>query len=240
MNPIRNVVTMLQKMQKKVEAEGEKEKELYEKFMCYCKSGNGDLSASISTAEDKIPAVSSNIEASEGKLAQAKEDLQGAQADRSAAKEAMAKATAIREKEHKAYAKEKATLDADLEALKGAIFAIEKGMSGGFLQTRSASVLRRLVASADLDEPERDEVMAFLGGEHVQGYVPKSTEITGILKQIKDEMSKTLAETVAAEKEAVATYEELMTAKTKEVNALTKAIEQNLCELASSASRSSQ
>merc|ERR1719223_1147570 len=52
--------------------------------MCYCKSGNGDLSSSISAAEEKVPAVSSNIEASEGKLAQAKEDLKQAQVDRSA------------------------------------------------------------------------------------------------------------------------------------------------------------
>ena len=33
-NPIRNVVTMLQTMQKKVEAEGEREQELFDKFMC--------------------------------------------------------------------------------------------------------------------------------------------------------------------------------------------------------------
>ena len=42
-NPIRRVVTMLQSMQKKVEAEGEKEKTLFDKFMCYCKNGKGAL-----------------------------------------------------------------------------------------------------------------------------------------------------------------------------------------------------
>ena len=35
-NPIRKVVTLLQDMQKEIEAEGEKEKGLYDKFMCYC------------------------------------------------------------------------------------------------------------------------------------------------------------------------------------------------------------
>ena len=35
-NPIRKVVTLLQDMQKEIEAEGEKEKALYDKFMCYC------------------------------------------------------------------------------------------------------------------------------------------------------------------------------------------------------------
>ena len=35
-NPIRKVVTLLQDMQKELEAEGKKEEELYNKFMCYC------------------------------------------------------------------------------------------------------------------------------------------------------------------------------------------------------------
>ena len=34
-NPIRKVVTMLQSLQKKVAAEGEKEQELFDKFMCW-------------------------------------------------------------------------------------------------------------------------------------------------------------------------------------------------------------
>mmetsp|Transcript_14620 Transcript_14620/g.22940 ORF Transcript_14620/g.22940 Transcript_14620/m.22940 type:complete len:699 (-) Transcript_14620:58-2154(-) len=225
-NPIRKVVTMLQAMQKKVTAEGEKEKELYDKFMCYCQKGGDDLKLSIANSNTKVPQLQSDIEASEAELVQLKEDLKTHQVDRAAAKEAMAKATAIREKDAKAFAKEKATLDADIGALKSAIAAIEKGMSGGFLQTRSASVLRKLVTSADIDDPEREEVIAFLDGQHSEGYVPKSGEITGILKQIEDEMTKSLEEATSAEKEAIANYEELMAAKTKEVEALTRAIEQ--------------
>ena len=35
-NPIRKVVNMLQGMQKKVQAEGERDEALFDKFMCYC------------------------------------------------------------------------------------------------------------------------------------------------------------------------------------------------------------
>jgi len=42
-NPIRKVVTLLQNMQIKVTAEGEKEKELFDKFMCYCKTSGETL-----------------------------------------------------------------------------------------------------------------------------------------------------------------------------------------------------
>merc|ERR1719281_1967029 len=97
---------MLQNMQKKVEAEGEKEKELFEKYMCYCKTSGGDLSKSISDAGTKIPELESDIKESEAKKQQLDEDVKQHQTDRSAAKAAMADATAPREKEAAAYAKE--------------------------------------------------------------------------------------------------------------------------------------
>merc|ERR1719261_892938 len=113
-------------MLKKVEAEGEKEEELFEKFMCYCKSGKAALEKSIADAEQKIPQLESQIKASGGSQAQLQEDLQNHKADREAAKAAMAKATAQREKEAAAFAKENAESNADLEACDKATKAIEK------------------------------------------------------------------------------------------------------------------
>merc|ERR1719192_1065009 len=80
-NPIRKVVTMLQAMQKKVTAEGEKEADLYKKFMCYCKTNGGNLQASIGAAETKIPAVQADIEEAESQLVATREALGQAQAD---------------------------------------------------------------------------------------------------------------------------------------------------------------
>merc|ERR1719389_1351238 len=107
-NPIRKVVTMLQAMQKKVTAEGEKETELFEKFMCYCKNSDGALAKSIADAEDKIGQVTADIEAGEAEVKQLKADLKSHQADRAAAKAAMAEATKIREKEAADFAALKA------------------------------------------------------------------------------------------------------------------------------------
>merc|ERR1719355_438885 len=92
-NPIRKVVTMLQSMVKKVEAEGEKEKELFAKYMCYCKTSGGDLSKSISDAETKMPELEADIKEGEAKKVQLDEDIKQHQTDRSAAKSAMASAT---------------------------------------------------------------------------------------------------------------------------------------------------
>merc|ERR1719333_1496145 len=60
------------------------------------------------------------------------------------------------------------------------------------------------------------------------GYAPASGEITGILKTMHDEMTKDFAEEKAAELAAIKAYDELMASKTKEVNALTKALEEKM------------
>jgi len=226
-NPIRKVVNLLMGMQKKVEAEGEKEEELYEKFMCYCKNGGGDLTKSITAAETKIPQLTSDIEEGESKLAQLKEDLESHGADRTAAKAAMAEATAVREKEKAAYDKETSEDSADLTSTKKAIAALEGGLAAGFLQTQDAQSLRRLASSKTdfLEETDRTTLAAFLSTS--EG-TPGTSEIIGILKTMSDEMTATIADITKAEESAVAAYEELMAAKTKEVDALTKAIEEKM------------
>merc|ERR1719335_308725 len=77
----------------------------------------------------------------------------------------------------------------------------------------------------DLD---RQMLVSFLSGTEHDGYIPKSGEILGILKQLKDEMEKDLAEMTAAENSAAQTYEELMAAKKKELETLNAAVEEKL------------
>merc|ERR1719272_1988879 len=64
-NPIRRVVTMLQMMENKVTAEGEKEQVLFDKFMCYCKGGLATLQAGISAGETKTTELTASIEKEE-------------------------------------------------------------------------------------------------------------------------------------------------------------------------------
>merc|ERR1719150_31474 len=86
-NPIRKVVAMLQEMERQVTEEGAKDKEIYEKYMCYCKSSGSDLTKSIAAAEAKISSLPSEIEAAEEEAKQAAEALKQAKADRAAAVE---------------------------------------------------------------------------------------------------------------------------------------------------------
>jgi hypothetical protein len=229
-NPIRKVVTMLQAMEKKVTAEGEKEEELFEKFACYCKNGAGALSKSIADAESKSPSLVADIEEAESQVKQLKEDIKQHQADRAAAKEAMAKAKALREKQAQSFAAEKSEADANIAATTSAIAAITKGMSGSFLQTAGGQRLQQMVlSSSDMSDLDREEITAFLANK--EGYAPGTAEINGILKQMKDTMEKALAESTAAEKSAIKSFQQLMASKSKEVDALTKSIEEKMVRL---------
>merc|ERR1719162_2331940 len=220
-NPIRKVVTMLQNMVKKVEAEGEKEQKLFDKYMCYCKTSGGDLSKSIGDADTKMPQLEADIKSGEAKKKQLDEDIKQNQVDRSAAKEAIASATALRQKEAKAYEVESSEDAANIAATAKAMTAIEKGMGGAFLQTSAAEVLRRVA-----QKRQEEELVSFLSAS--DSYAPASGEITGILKTMHDEMAKDIEEQDAGEKAAIAAFDELVASKTKEVNALTKALESKM------------
>merc|ERR1719409_1324231 len=149
-NPIRRVLTMLQSMEKKVAAEGEKEKALFDKFMCYCKNGKGALETSIESAKNSNEQLAASIKETDATLTQMKVDLKTAQTDRADAKAAVAKATALRQKEAAAYAKESSELKTNIAAMKKATAAIESGMGGAFLQTASASIIKKLSISMDI------------------------------------------------------------------------------------------
>merc|ERR1719343_1047174 len=106
-------------------------------------------------------------------------------------------------------------------------------MAGAFLQTEAAKTVQNLALNSKriLGE-DRNELMAFLSGSDSSEYAPSSGEVTGILKTMGDEMAAGLKDSTAAEEAAIKTYDELMAAKTKEVAALSAAIEDKLKKIA--------
>merc|ERR1719401_152746 len=210
-------------MQTTITEEGKKKGAMFDKYMCYCENADSTLGKSIADADTKIPQVQSAIKEGAAMKAQLQSELKDAQESRVEAKDTIAKATAIREKEAKVFASKKSDLDANIGALSKAIPAIESGMSGSFLQTKSAAVLRQISVSADMIPADREQLSAFLS--EGESYVPKSGDIVGILKTMKDEMEKDLADATSSEKSAIASFESLMDSKKKEIEALTKEIE---------------
>jgi len=226
-NPIRRVVKMLQAMSDKIEAEAEKEKELFEKYMCYCKTSSNTLQESISAAETKVPQLEASLEESKSLKTQLDGEVADHKAGREEAMGALEQAKSLREKQATEFSKESESLMENIDALTKAIAAISSGMKGSFLQTKAAKVVASLVVNSDnMDSTERDMIMSFLDASN--GYAPQSGEIVGMLKQIKDGMEKDLEAITTAEEEAKKNAAALEAAKKKEVAAHTEAIEAKL------------
>ena len=66
----------------------------------------------------------------------------------------------------------------------------------------------------------RRELLAFLSETQIDGNVPASGSIAGILKKMHHEMLAGLADATKDEENGITEYEGLMSARTKEVNAL--------------------
>jgi chromosome segregation ATPase len=218
---------MLQSIQKKVEAEGERDLDLHEKFMCYCKTGASKLAESIAAAEAKIKGTGSASAEAAGQKSQLEAGLATAKADRTSAKEAIAKATAIRAEEAAAFAASKSESETNIAALTKALASIEKGVAGSFLQTDAAQRVRQAVEAGNMADLDRQDVMSFLSGESSA----PSSQIIGILKQLGDEMAADLKDAVASENAAIQAFDDLVAAKTKEINALTVAVEEKSTRL---------
>merc|ERR1719387_127963 len=218
-NPIRKVVTLLQDMQKELEAEGEKEEELYNKFMCYCDGNTEDMSKDAEEAGTKITELKSQLD----------QALMGHKKDREAAKADLEKATNIREKEHADFVAETGDSKQNLDSMNAAIAALEKGMGKSFLQSQAAAarVTKVVDASLSVEDYQRNLVLSFLSGKQnpFGDYSSSSGEIVGILKAMKDEMDKDLNGAIADEEKAAAGFEELSTAKKEEISAASSAIE---------------
>jgi len=222
-NPIRRIVNLLQKMQTEISAEQERDDDLNEKFVCYCKTNDGALSSGTAELRARIPEIEADITEAESLKAQLDQELKDHKAARKAAKESIDSATKQREKQAAAFAAESSELKANIGACKQAITALRKGMGGAFLQTGQAQKLRNVVISRNMDRYSRGVLTDFLATN--SQYAPVSGEVTGILSQLQEDMEKELDEATKTEDAAITEFEALVSAKEKEIQAATDAIE---------------
>jgi hypothetical protein len=224
-NPIRKITGMLENMQKEIEAQGEKDKVLYDNFMCFCDNGAADLLKTAADAEAANKAAAAQLEADTAEKAQLEGDIKGHTTDLANAEKDLAEATAIREKQKSEFDATIGTKSASEAALGKAIPAIEKGMGGAALMELMGSagfkqIKRAIRSSQSTTDAGRESVTAFL-----QGSTPGSGEILGMLKSMKDELSRDIAALEKDEAAAVAGFTDMKASKEKEVEFADESIE---------------
>jgi len=240
-NPIRKVVTMIQNLKAKVEGEGAKEREIHDKYMCYCKNGASSLEKSIADAGPKLPQLESAIKASEVKQVQLEQDIKGHQEDQAACKSAMVTATAVRAKANAAFASEIAEEQVTLKTFQDGITALKMMPAGSsfmqstFGQSTTAQNLKKIVLTTDnMNDGDRGELVSFLSDSSGE-YAPNWGEIIGIISTMANNTIKDIDELNATEIADVKSYDGLIVAKQEELEPIQSMKEEKLLRVGETA-----
>jgi hypothetical protein len=147
----------------------------------------------------------------------------------------LAKATSIRKKENDAFLEDTSEFRSNIEAMDSAIVALNNGAGKGqFLQNKSFDK-SRLVAMMStgsqltgLDRHDKIVLQRFLQQSSTSPYGAYSSQtgqIVGILEQMKERMDEDLGGVLSREDAQAATFKDMESAKKKEIQAHTDAIE---------------
>lgn len=227
-NPMRKIINLLQEMRKQVEADGEKRQELFDAFMCYCETNKAKTQKNIEDQTASIDALKSTIEELSGSNEQLKAEITEISEELAEDEEAVKEATKVRKSEADAFASESADMRTSIAALDKAIPALRKG-----LETSDAAALLQSLRGPLLKGSQlvgnREEILALLQGQEPAG---GSAQILGIIQQMRENFKENLEKALKEEEDAIATYDQLMGSKGKEISAAKKELEAKKAQVA--------
>lgn len=234
-NPIRKIVTLLQDMSAEIETQGAKEKDMYDKFLCYCDGGAADLAKSAADAKAQVETLTAQESSDSGEKGSLEEELEKHKADLAQAESDLEKATAIRGKEKSEFEDEYDEKKTYTESLSKAIISLEHGMgSSSLMQLDDGDVavqIRKAMRSSTTVTPgDKENVRAFLDASSSSSSssgirTPGSSEIVGILKAMSDEMTQSMEDLQTTEDTNTKGFAELKASKSKEIEIGKESIE---------------
>jgi len=260
--PASKVVTLLKDMQKELEKEAEEDEEIYEKMSCWCKTNDGEKTQAVADAQARVAQLETVIEESTARSARLGIEIKGHEEDLAKSQKSLDEETAIREKQAAEFNGEEKLMLQNIRALDQAIAVLSKhhgAASASLIDSGEVAQALRLARSLmqshemmllDAISPEqRRLIMALpqLGSREEPGpgtgyyghqptfkqaYVPASSEVFGILKQMKETFEANLSETQKDALKDARAFEELKSAKEAEIQATTQALQQKKVQLA--------
>eukprot|EP00401_Gymnodinium_catenatum_P037153 CAMPEP_0117492228 /NCGR_PEP_ID=MMETSP0784-20121206/18473_1 /TAXON_ID=39447 /ORGANISM="" /LENGTH=771 /DNA_ID=CAMNT_0005287041 /DNA_START=74 /DNA_END=2390 /DNA_ORIENTATION=+ len=246
---ITQVVKLLQGMLDKSKADGAAERELYAKYKCYCDSNEKEKTASVEDLGTQIGLLGSKIEGLQGANGVLSSESARLSADIASNEKARADAATLRGQEKAAFDAEEADMSAAIDQLKQAIDVLAAIGSDQSLQQstgedhtrfmasytpgatnlvklRSTMKQALLAANTFLAPAQRAKVESFLQTPFTGTYTSQSSEIIGILKQMRDTFTSNLEEARSAEAAAVVAHGKFIATKTQEHTSMTNAFNQ--------------
>jgi len=252
-SPISRVVGLITELKAKVESDGKKEQQSYDKYACWCENTLARKAAAISEAKDTIERLQTEIEKLNGDLGAHGAEIGQLTKDLAQNAAAQKEANEVRDKETGAYENDRTENEQCIGALEAAIKILTGAGSGkGFLETMQQAQLLSVVggvrevmskprASDTLSEKDMETVRQFINKpESMVGrgsmsaaqianpngdYAPQSSQIQGILKGMYDAFAADLEKDNAEEADKQKAFEELMATKKQEQATLEATLE---------------
>jgi hypothetical protein len=165
-SPVDKVVTLIEDLKAKIDADGATEQKIYDKFACWCESTTQRKADAIDTGKETIGKTTTLILTLKGAIAVLASEIADLNADIAKNNKAMATLTSIREKENSDYMQEKAFTETALSSLHAAIEVLGGAGTGAMIQS-SMNLLR--VAS--------DVRSAVLGSRQVAGLTKEQSKV---------------------------------------------------------------
>jgi len=230
-SPVEKIVTLLNEMQSKVEADGAKEEQMYNKFACWCENSAKRKAAAIESAQSEMRKLGQEILSLKGKVAVLTSEMEQLAEDMKENEKAQGKATAVRTKENKEFTKETDEIKEAMAALDRAITTLVAGTQDTeLLQTGVGMQLQALqgvkaslealpdAATARLTPKKMSMLRQYATelSQHKSKYTPASAEIQGILGDMYETFASDLESQTGDEGMKNRDFEDFIAAKQKE------------------------
>ncbi|CAK0894147.1 unnamed protein product [Prorocentrum cordatum] len=251
--PVTKVVNLLKDMSVTLRREMEEDAAMFKQLGCWCGSNLQSKREAVDAAQAALSSLNATIESSAAKASELEQSIAQLGEEMAASKKTLAEAAAMRQKESAQFHSMEVDAIQNIEALKAAIVVLGKHHGEGPTQLQLPSLLavkqkatdrtwalsledgwdqgetlviqRALKAAASFAQARHSE-------EELASYAPRSGEILGLLKQLKDEMSTSLNESQAEEMTRLNTFEDLRASKQSEIEALYQQVQQKQDRLA--------
>jgi len=140
-SPVQRVRKLLQKMKAELDAEADKESEMYDKMVCWCETNEKEKKKAISDADAKDKELTAEIEARSARFGNLAAEIENTKKEVKANTEALKTATTIRETEADKFREEEKDMVQAITNLRNAIAVLEKHQDTQALMQLDKSVL---------------------------------------------------------------------------------------------------
>ena len=208
--PVQKVISMMQEMKAKGEAEKAKEAKLFEEYMTWCKDTGVSKSQSIETATNKIESLKATIQKHEAAATELKDAVAALDGDIAGWQSDHEKITEIRTTEKADYDATHTDYSESIDALTRAIVAVEKTSAQKLSQLQSSfAFVQKKLAGKKAPASAKPLIASLLqkANQDPYAYESKSGGVVDLLEDLKEKFLDELHKLETEEMETAHAYD---------------------------------